>query len=318
MEFDIPKSLAVDGTGQVTGVVTPVIFAEAVKATDAEGQITELTGTIAAVSTANSSFTMQGPLGTQVTVAVNSSTTFNQGFTLPTLPGTGAFVSLQGTVRQDGSILASDVEVITTDSAFVSGRVLAFTPATGVATSVTLWVDETGGGTTALLNTVQTINTAAVTVYNVCPFNNSWFTTTGLFSNSLLLVGQRIFVGGTFANPLLAPDLISLRRQGVYGTVVPASVTVTNAATNAGTLQISNTSLLGYTLAAPLKVNTGAGTLFFQGNSSASTLARAGDRKRHGLGRRSGARPDAERFGQWGCCVVGAPGSASGGCAIGH
>jgi hypothetical protein len=275
MEFDIPRSLEVVA-GEVTGVITPVMFAEAVKATDTEGQITELTGTIAAVSTANSSFTMQGAIGPQITVAVNDSTTFNQGFTLPTLPGTGAFVALQGTVRQDGSVLASDVEVITTDSAFVSGRVLAFTPTTGAATSVTLWVDETGGGTTSLLDTVQTINIAAVTVYNVCPFNNGWFSTTGLFSNSLLLVGQRIFVGGTFASPVLAPDLISLRRQGVYGTVVPASVTVTNAATSAGTFQASNTSLLGYTLAAPLKVNTGAGTLFFQGNSSASTLISLG------------------------------------------
>jgi hypothetical protein len=207
---------------------------------------------------------------------VNDTTTFNQGFTLPTLPGTGAFVALQGTVRQDGSILASDVEVITTDSAFVSGRVLAFTPTTGAATSVTLWVDETGGGTTALLDTVQTINIAAVTVYNVCPFNNGWFTTTSLFSNSLLLVGQRIFVGGTFANPVLASDVISLRRQGVYGTVVPASVTVTNAGTGAGTFQLSNTGLLGYSLVAPLKVNTGSGTLFFQGNSSVLTLTGLG------------------------------------------
>jgi len=110
---------------------------------------------------------MQGAIGPQITVAITDSTTFNQGFTLPTLPVTGAFVALQGMVRRDGSILASDVEVITTDSAFVSGRVLAFTPTTGAATSVTLFVDETGGGTTALLDTVQTINIAAVTVYNV-------------------------------------------------------------------------------------------------------------------------------------------------------
>jgi len=275
MEFDIPRSVEVVA-GQVTGLITPVIFAEALKATDPEGQITELTGTMAAVSTASSSFTMQGPIGAQVTVAVNDNTTFNQGFTLPTLPTTGAFVALQGTMRKDGSILASDVEVITTDSAFVSGRVLAFSPGTGAATSVTLWVDETGGGTTALLDSVQTINIAAVTVYNLCPFNNGWFTTTNLFSSSALLVGQRIFVGGAFVSPVFAPDLISLRRQGVYGTVVPASVTVTNDATSAGTFQISNTGLLGYALSAPLQVNTGAGTLLFQGNSSALTLTSLG------------------------------------------
>ncbi len=126
VEFDIPKSLEIV-SGQVTGVITPVIFATAVKASDAEGKVTELAGTLSAVSTANSSFTMQGAVGTQLTVVVNSSTTFNQGFSLATMPAMGTFVALQGTVQKDGSILASDVEVITTDSAFVAGRVLAFT-----------------------------------------------------------------------------------------------------------------------------------------------------------------------------------------------
>ena len=211
MEFDIPKSLEVV-TGQVTGVITPVIFATAVKASDAEGKITELAGTLAAVSTANSSFTMQGPVGTQLTVAVNDSTTFNQGFSLATLPATGTFVALQGTVRKDGSILASDVEVITTDSAFVSGRVLAFTATSGVVQTVTLWVDEVGGGTTAWLDTVQVVNVAAVTEYNVCPFNNTGITTTGMFDATKVVLGQRIFVGGAFASPVFVADLISLRR----------------------------------------------------------------------------------------------------------
>ena len=272
MEFDIPKSLEVV-TGQVTGVITPVIFATAVKASDAEGKITELAGTLAAVSTANSSFTMQGPVGTQLTVAVNDSTTFNQGFSLATLPATGTFVALQGTVRKDGSILASDVEVITTDSAFVSGRVLDFTATSGVVQTVTLWVDEVGGGTTAWLDTVQVVNVAAVTEYNVCPFNNTGITTTGMFDATKVVLGQRIFVGGAFASPVFVADLISLRRQGVYGTVVPASVVVTGST---GTFQMSNTGLLGYTLGAPLKVNTVAGTGFSQGNSEALTLAGLG------------------------------------------
>ncbi len=86
-----------------------------------------------------------------------------------------------------------------------------------------------------------------------------------------LLVGQRIFVGGIVASAALTPDLISLRRQGVYGTVVPASVVVTSG--SAGTFQLSNTALLGYDLSAPLKVNTVAGTVFFQGNSDPLTLA---------------------------------------------
>jgi len=124
-EFDIRQSLAVDGSGQVTGVITPVMFIQAVKAIDPEGQITDLTGTVVSVNTSANSFVFQGPFGRQFTVDVNGSTNFNQGFTLSSLPTTGGFVALQGTVQVDGSILASDVEFITTDLAFVSGRILA-------------------------------------------------------------------------------------------------------------------------------------------------------------------------------------------------
>ncbi len=200
---------------------------------------------------------------------------FNQGFTLPTLPTTGAFVALQGTMRKDGSVLASDVEVITTDSAFVAGRVLAFTPGTGAATSVTLWVDQTGGGTTALLDSVQTINIAAVTVYNLCPFNNGWFTTTNLFSSSLLLVGQRIFVGGTFVSPVFAPDLISLRRRGCTARWCRPAWWLP-ARLGRGHAPAFEHRPSRVHAGSALQVNTGAGTLFFQGNSSALTLTGLG------------------------------------------
>ena len=59
-----------------------------------------------------------------------------------------------------------------------------------------------------------------------------------------MVVGQRIFIGGTFSGSPFTPDFISLRRQGVYGFVVPGSVTVTSG--NAGNFQLLNTGLLGY------------------------------------------------------------------------
>jgi hypothetical protein len=130
-EFDIRQSLAVDGSGQVTGVINPVMFIEAVKATNPEGQITDLTGTIVSVNVAGNSFLTQGPLGHQFTVDVDGNTNYNAGFTLATLPTSGVFVSLQGTVQMDGSILASDVEFVTTDLALTSGRILALNPTTG-------------------------------------------------------------------------------------------------------------------------------------------------------------------------------------------
>ncbi len=269
-EFNIRQSLAVDGTGQITGLITPVMFIQAVKAIDPEGQITDLTGTIVSVNVSGNSFVLQGPFGHQFTVEVNGSTNFNQGFTLSSLPTSGGFVALQGTVQQDGSILASDVEFITTDLAFVSGRILAINPTSGPVQTVTLWVGETGGGTSSLVDTLQTIDVSAVSTYDICFFNNSWFSPNNLFGNSSMLVGQRIFIGGTFSSPTFTPDFISLRRQGVYGLVVPGSVTVTSG--NAGNFQLLNTGLLGLSIGGPLTVNTGAGTLLFQGNSNTLAL----------------------------------------------
>ena len=268
-EFDIRQSLAVDNTGQITGVINPVMFIEAVKATNPEGQITDLTGTIVSVNVAGNSLMVQGPFGHQFTVDVNGSTNYNAGFTLATLPTSGGFVALQGTVQMDGSILASDVEFITTDLAFISGRILALNPTTGPVQTVTMWVGETGGGTSGLVDTVQTVDVSSVSNYAICFFNNSWFSPNNLFGNSSMLVGQRIFIGGSFSSTF-TPDFISLRRQGVYGLVVPGSVTVTGG--NAGNFELLNTGLLGMSLGGPLTVNTGAGTVFFQGNSNTLTL----------------------------------------------
>ena len=269
-EFDIRQSLALDGTGQITGLITPVMFIQAVKAINPEGQITDLIGTISSVNVSANSFVLQGPFGHQFTINVDGSTDYNQGFTLATLPTTGGFVALQGTMQLDGTILASDVEFITTDQAFVSGRILAVNPASGPVQTVTLWVGETGGGASTLLDTVHTIDVSAVNNYAICFFNNTWFSPNNLFGNSSMLVGQRIFIGGTFSASTFTPDFISLRRQGVYGLVVPGSVTVTSA--NAGNFQLQNAGLLGLSLGGPLTVNTGAGTLLFQGNSNTLTL----------------------------------------------
>jgi hypothetical protein len=269
-EFDIRQSLQVDGGGQITGVIKPVMFIQAVKATNPEGQVTDLTGTVVSVNVAGNSFVLQGPFGHQITIDVDGSTSFNSGFTLATLPTSGGFVALQGTMQMDGSILASDVEFLTTDLAFISGRILALNPASGPVQTVTMWVGETGGGASGLVDTVQTVDVSSVTTYDICFFNNTWFTPNNLFGNSSMLVGQRIFIGGTFSNSTFTPDMISLRRQGVYGGVVPGSVVVTSG--NAGSFQLLNTGLLGMSIGGPLPVNTGAGTLFFQGNSNTLTL----------------------------------------------
>lgn len=269
-EIDLRQSLAVDGTGQITGVIDPKISIQAVQATDTQAQITYLKGAMVSVNVPNNSLVMQGPLGNQFTVAVNGSTTYNSGFTLSALPTSG-FVALQGTMQADGSLLASDVEFITADPAFIAGPILAVNPATGPVQSVSLWVDETGGGTSALglLGTVQTVNVGSVSNFAVCYFDNTWFTPNNMFDNFSMLAGQQVLLGGGFVSTTFTPDLISLRRQGVSGLTVPGSVTVSSG--NAGSFQVLNTGLLGYSLAGALGVNTGTGTLF-EGDGTPLTL----------------------------------------------
>ena len=258
MELDIRQSVAVDGNGQITGNVNPAIYAHAVKASDPSGQVTDLTGGLVSVTAASNSFVIQGPYGHQLTVDVNSSTQFNSGWSINNL-ATPAIVGVQGSFQADGSLMASNVEVITTSETFLSGRVLAVNPTSGAVQTITMWVGETGADLVGDVDTVQTINVSKVTQYDMCFFDNLF--TNALFNDSTVIVGQRIFVGGSDSNSVFTPQLISLRLQGVYGTLTPGSVNIVSG--NAGDFQLQNNALIGYSLGgAPLTVATGNGTLF--------------------------------------------------------
>jgi len=259
VEFDIRQSLAVNGSGQITGAVNPVIYIKATKASDPDGQVTDLTGGLVSVNTANNSFVMQGPYGRQLTVYVNDSTRFNSGWNMNDLAAP-AIVGVEGAFQADGSLMASGVEVITTAESFLSGRVLQVANnGAGQAQSVTMWVGETGADLVSEVDTVQpNIDISAVTNYEICFLDGPL--TGALFNNTSIEVGQRIFIGGSYVNSTFTPQMISLRRQGVYGLFVPGSVTVSNG--NAGFFQLSNNGLVGYAAGGPVTVYTGNDTLF--------------------------------------------------------
>jgi hypothetical protein len=255
MDFNLRQSLAVDGNGQITGSVNPVIDVMAVSASSELGQITDFNGSVLSVNASGNSFTMQGPWGFQEVIDVNSQTLFNGTYTLASLP-VDAIVCTEGTVQADGSILANDVEVITTDKAFISGRILAINP----GPTVTMFVGEELPNLSPNIpvDTVYTVNLSAVTTYDVCFFDN-WFSQQ-LFNGSSLVVGQRIFVGGTYQSGTFTPDMVSLRRQGVLGTLVENSVNIVGG--NVGSFQMQNDLLMSYSAGGPFTVNTGAGTIF--------------------------------------------------------
>jgi hypothetical protein len=258
MEFDIGKSLAVDGNGQVTGVVNPVNYVKATKASDSDGKVTDLTGGLVSVTAANNSFVIQGPYGRQLTVYVNNNTQFNSGWNINDLAAP-AVVGIQGSFQADGGLLADGVEVITTAESFLSGRILQVTAnGSGKAQSVTLWVGETGADLVSDSRTVQTIDVSAVTQYDICFLDGPLAGV--LFNGTSLEVGQRIFIGGSYVNPTFTPQMIALRRQGAYGMLVPGSVTVVQG--NAGSFHLSNNGLLGFAAGGPVTVNTSNDTLF--------------------------------------------------------
>src|SRR5580704_7848641 len=255
MDFNLRQSLAVDGNGQITGSVNPVIDVMAVSASDELGQITDFTGSLLSVNTSANTFTMQGPYGFQEVIDVNAQTLFNGTYTLASLPA-NAIVCVEGTVQADGSIMASDVEVITTDKAFISGRILAINP----GPVVTMFVGEELPNLSPNIpvDTVYTVDLSTVTTYDVCFFDN-WFSQQ-LFNGSTLVVGQRIFVGGTAQSGTFTPDMVSLRRQGVIGSLVGNSVSIIGG--NVGSFQMQNDLLMSYAAGGPFTVNTGAGTIF--------------------------------------------------------
>jgi len=274
IDFDLRDSLATDNSGQITGVINPVVEVMAVSASEDLGEITDFTGNVVSVNTSGSSFVMQGPYGFQRTVDVNANTRFNGSNTLSSL-APNAIVSVIGTMQADGSILANGVELITTDQAFISGRILAVNPASGAAQSVTMWVGEELGTSSVIpVDTVKTIDLSAVTNWDICFFDN--ILTEQAFNSSSLVVGQRIFIGGTVTGGAFTPDMVSLRRQGVVGGLVSGSVVVTGSTgSNQGYFQMQNDALMSYSAGGPFTVLTGELTTF-ENINGLSGLASAG------------------------------------------
>jgi hypothetical protein len=261
MDMDIRQSLAVDSNGNITGAVNPVIYVKATKASDPDGQITDLTGGLVSVNASGNSFVLQGPYGRQLTIDVNNSTTFNSGWSINNL-ATPAIVGVQGAFQADGTLIATGVEVITTSQSFISGRVLAISSnSSGEAQQLTMWVGETGADMVSVIDSIQTVNVSAIDTssYDICFFNGPL--TQALFGPTTVVIGQRVFVGGSYSNSVFTPEMLSLRLQGVYGTYIPESVNVTNG--NAGSFQLSNDGLVGYSAGGAVTVNTFSGTVFY-------------------------------------------------------
>src|SRR5262249_2386755 len=117
--------------------------------------------------------------------------------------------------------------------------------------------------------------------------------TNWVFNSSSMVAGQRIFAGGSWdsSSATFTPDLISLRRQGVVGVLVPNSVAVTNG--NQGSFQLQNTGLMWWVAQAAFTVNPASATNFINTNGPGWIVeCRHGSDRRRGIGtKKSYLRP---------------------------
>jgi hypothetical protein len=259
MHFDLRNSLQTDTTGQVTGVVNPMITANVVKPDDDDAQVTDLRGSVVSTDTTKNTIVLQRWNGQQITINVNSQTEFNDGFTLATLTA-GMIAEVEGTIQMDGTILATSVEVVSVDHAFLEGPIIYVDPN---GKNITLLVNQESTAIPGVtLQRPFTLDISTVQRYTICGIDN-WLTSFG-FNATSLVVGQQIAVGGTIDNSTnpatFVPAAVRLERQGVSGDVVTGSVTITSG--NTGSFQLQNNALLGYVLGAPLTVMTSDRTHF--------------------------------------------------------
>src|SRR5277367_5585759 len=231
MEFDLRKSLATDGNGQVTGANT---------------------------------FTIQGPHGRQWNVTTNDNTILDDPSTLVSSFTTNTIVEVTGTLDPvTHGIDASEVEVVSNDGFFLGGLFTSIRPPSGPATQADLYVRELLPAINGISDgQIETLDLNGSERYIIEHINLPL--TTLLFNNSELAAGQRVGIGGALSTAngtsTLTVHRVVLRRQGQAGSWVPGSTVVQN--NNAGTFQLSDQWTAGVLLPQPLTVMTTNDTNF--------------------------------------------------------
>jgi hypothetical protein len=262
MEFDIRQSLAVDGTGQITGAVNPTFDMRLLNASDANVTIDDFHGGYLGAA-GNNSFLMQGPLGRQWTVTANDSTDFDTGDLMGSFT-TNSIVDVSGQLNPvTHSIDATEISLISTDKFVLGGLLTSVRPPSGAATAADLYVrfelPAVSGITPGDITTLPLNGSEAYKIANLpIPL------TTLLFSNTSLAAGQHVGVGGVLNTvagvTTLLPHRVVLERQGQAGTWVPASTII--ATGNTGSFQLTDDSTAGVLLPTPLTVLTTSNTTF--------------------------------------------------------
>jgi Domain of unknown function (DUF4382) len=264
MEFDLRKSIQVDGSGNFTGQVTPTFYMKLLAAGDSNVSIDDFHAGFVGTGD-NGAFTVQGPHGRQWTVQPSNSTVWDDPSVAVSSFNSNTILSISGQldpVTKD--IDASEIEVVSMDG-FVLGGLLTYVnpPSPAPATTADLYVRYEVPDVVGLEpGDIESLTLDGSEQYRIANIKNP--ITTLLFNNTLLAPGQRVDIGGkiTTTNGVdtLTPHRVVLRRQGQAGDWVVGSTVVQSQ--NAGSFQLNDQWTAGVLLPQPLTVLTTNDTNF--------------------------------------------------------
>ncbi len=270
--MDVSQSASLEGCYQAPGslnaysitptfTVTPVHFSSQQNASFTESS---LNAEVSSVDTGKNNFDVTLPDGQALTVSVDGSTAYYGVNKLSDL-ATGMFITLDGTIRADGSQLATRIsseDIDTTNTSVSVGPVIQTNP-----------LGPTGSGPTAFVFSPQhqglfTENNEAAEVMAYKVASARFQVSNGLsnlqdlpfvpnFSSSTMVPGQNVYLT-THASELprgdyLAASTLALYPQTINGTVVASS--------NTGGFTVYTVALAPYDLFPALAVQPGQQTL---------------------------------------------------------
>ena len=281
LDFDLWKSIQVDSSGQITGVVDPTLNIKAVGPSDPGAYIDEFDTAVVSVDTTGQSFVVQGPHGRQWTIDVNGQTEWDNNESISDLT-TSSIVQVSGTLdRADSTIDADEVAILSQDGFYAAGQVTYVQPASGVASSFDLYVRGLLPTTTGLsLGQIAQVNLSGNEKFFIYWMRNRF--TEFLFNSSTLLPGQHVAIGGPASGAANADAVtckrVVLRGWGFDGTLVPGSVN-----TGAGTFQMTVNGFAGLLIPETVTVYTDDGTGFRNGLSGIGDVSSATNIRAVGL-----------------------------------
>jgi Domain of unknown function (DUF4382)/Domain of unknown function (DUF5666) len=247
-EFDIRKSIQLDGMGQITGVVNPTLNLKAITPSDADAYIDEFTAGVVSINVSGNSFVLQGPHGHQFTVNVNGQTEWEGTDTINSLT-TSSIVQISGTLdRTAGTILADSVCILSQNKFFAGGLITFVDPAVNTANDFDLYVRSVVPSNTGLqVGQISTINLTGNENYYIYWWHNKF--TSFLFNSALMVPGQHVSIGGPISNGTVTVKRIVLRHEGHTGAWVVGSTNV-----GANTFQFDSNGLAGVLFNGPVTV----------------------------------------------------------------